>query len=172
MATTYELISSTTLESASSTVDLSSIPQSYRTLIIYISARNAGANQQETMRLQQFNGVTTNIVNRWMRANGEGGTNLSSTDNSDGVYLSQTPGASSNSGIFSNVCITIPTYTDTNYGKTLLVEAVQENEQTSAYHSITAARWNNANAISSLRFYQPSNFAIGSTFTLFGIKTS
>jgi len=172
MATSYELISQTTLSSASSTVDLSSISDKYRDLIIYISARHAGSSQQETMRLQQINGSSANLINRWMRANGEGGTNLVSTDNSDGIYLSQIPGALSNSGIFSNVCVTIPTYTDTNYGKAIFVEAVQENEQTSAFHSLTAGRWNNNSAITSLRFYAPSNFVIGSTFTLFGVTRS
>jgi hypothetical protein len=172
MASVYNLISETTLSSASSTVDLTDIPPIYRDLVIHISARTAESAQQATFRLQQINGSTANMINRWMRANGEGGTNFASTDTSDGIYLGQLPGASSNSGIFSNVGITICTYRDTNYGKTLIVEAVQENEQTSAFHSITAARWNNTSAITSLRFYTPNNFVVGSTFTLYGVGNS
>jgi hypothetical protein len=172
MASVYNLISQTTLSSASSTVDLTSIPPIYRDLVIHISARHAGSSQQETMRLQQINGSTANLINRWMRGSGEGGSNFASADATDGIYLGQVPGALSASGIFSNVGITICTYRDTNYGKTLIVEAVQENEQTEAFQSITAGRWNNTSALTSLRFYAPSNFVTGSTFTLYGVGNS
>jgi hypothetical protein len=81
-----------------------------------------------------------------------------------------TSGNSSTANTFGNALIYISNYASSN-AKSVSIEAVAENNATTARQDLNAALWNNSAAITSiaLTWEQATNFAVGSSATLYGI---
>jgi hypothetical protein len=172
MPTTYEAIATVTVGSGgASNIEFTSIPGTYTDLAIFVSGRYTGGGNQATLWISAINGSTSNLTNRWLRGSGSG--TFSSTDASGGIYVGQANGSSSTSNTFTNVFIYIPNYT-ASANKSISIDAVQENNQTEAYMSITAGLWSNTAAITSITIDPDgtNTFAQYSTATLYGIKNS
>jgi hypothetical protein len=168
MATTYTLISSSTVgSSGSSQVDFLSIPQTYTDLNVLISARNTHNNYGGFY--MRFNSNSSGYTSR--RLKGEGTTVASDTN-------LETPWEESTwtGSVFGNASIYIPNYTGSSY-KSASIDAVTENNGTSFRNTLNAFLWSNTSAITSISFSTfdagaPDKFAQYSTFYLYGISNS
>jgi hypothetical protein len=168
MANTMTLIASQTLASAVSSVTFSSIPSTYTDLQLVVSAR--GTTQYDNGGYVYYfypNGATTNLSMKYL--NGSGSAATSGSDTSAFVYMTPSDYTAST---FSNNSIYMQNYTSSNY-KYYSTDSVMENNATAANRSLQAGLWSQTTAISSLTLTTASaNFAVYSSFYLYGIKNS
>ena len=162
MATTYEPIQTTTLGTAVTTVTLSSIPATY-TDIICIVASPSGTEFGPGLRFG--NGGTVDSGSNYSNTSLLGnGTSATSSRTSSVTYIN--PYTINNS---SNNIIQILNYSNTTTYKTCLIRA---NTAASTVWA-NVGLWRSTAAIDTLYFYGGANsFAIGTTFTLYGIKAA
>jgi hypothetical protein len=171
MATTFELISSVTVGSGgAASIDFTSIPSTYTDLCIKASLRdtNAGAHIDGGLK---FNDATSNYT--WRRLLGNGASASSATGNTDPlIYAWIHNGAGSTSSTFSNIDIYIPNYAGST-NKSVSIDAVDENNGTTAYADLTAGLWANTAAITKISLITTGTlFAQYSTATLYGVKNA
>ena len=164
MPATYENIATTTLSSAASTITFSSIPNTYTDLRLV------------------FNVFVDAVSSISMRINGDTGSNYSETDlfaNGTTVFSTR---ETSQTQIWFNVASTLTSGTarfitldafsyagSTN--KTFLYE-YNGDVNTAGRIARSVALWRSTSAITSLSFICTSNFATGTTATLYGIKSA
>jgi len=170
MATTYQLISSVTVGSGgASSMDFTSIPQTYTDLLLFVTARNTGNGSGLQLR---FNGGNSNYSDRWLEGNG---ASVSSGTNGAGGtygYCGLISNSSTTSNTFANNFIYIPNYTGST-NKSYSADGVNENNATTAYQDLIAGLWSNTAAITQVTLYPSLNsFAQYSTAYLYGIKNS
>ena len=161
---TYTALATVTLASASSSVTFSSIPATYRDLVIITNQTMVSGSGYDTS----------------LRFNADSGSNYSN------IYALGTGSGSPISGVQSltfadcgfmnsfvsnpfNRIINIMDYSATDKHKTLISRASNpgSGEQVSMY----ANRWANTAAITSVQVFSGSgnSYAIGSTFSLYGV---
>ena len=172
MATTYTLISSTTLGSTTASVTFSSIPQTYTDLLLKISPRTTNTSFGETIRIRP-NNSTANGSATILRGFSTG---TSSYTYSNVLATNNSLGDTATASIFASIDVYIPNYTSSNY-KSFSSDAVSEiNNATNGRQDIIASLWSNTAAITSLVFDNdagsPFSFTANSTFYLYGIKNS
>jgi len=173
MASSRFLISSQTLGSAAATVTFSSIPSTYTDLSIKCSVRNTTTGNTVSDFWVKFNGLTGSIYSR-TQLNGDGATASSTRTANTSIdnFENMMNGNSSTSNTFSNVEIYIPSYTVAQ-NKPHSVFGAMETNATTAYLGAQANLMSNTAAISSMIFTSGSdNFAIGSSFYLYGLRSS
>jgi hypothetical protein len=167
MANTYTLIEAKTLTTTTASVTFSSIPATYTDLKIMWSGRttNSGVVSGTTLTL---NGSNTDST-RYLQGDGSAIASGSSAALNAGVSGGNTATAST----FSNGDVYIPNYTSTN-SKSFSVDAVTENNSTSAFTYLGASLSTLATAITSITIApnDASSFVQYSTFYLYGIKNS
>lgn len=162
---TYTPIATNTLGSATGSVTFSSISGSYTDLVVIINAK------------------ASNLTNSYCRVNGDSGTNYSST------FLSGTGSVASSARATNNNAINVEyqSYIDTsnfdyiarlnfmNYSNSTTYKTVLQraDNSTQAADSIVSL-WRSTSAITSIEFFLTSGrtFAVGSTFTLYGIQAA
>jgi hypothetical protein len=154
---TYIPLANITLGSAASSVTFSSISGAYRDLII--SAEAVGStSEQYLLRLNSDTGSNYSYV----QMGGDSGGAFSSSTTTTGIRVGYFAATSAR----DNAQISIMDYSATDKHKTTLVRT---NSNAAAVRAITG-RWANTAAVTSLVLTFPSgNFAIGSTFALYGI---
>jgi hypothetical protein len=158
---TYTPLATVTLGSSASSVTFSSIPATYRDLILVV------------------NGQTTGDANAQIRVNGDTGSNYS------GVVMRQD--ATSQSGTFGQFYATWNTfvgstrfvsivnfmdYSATDKHKTVLTRStyVRATAGNPLGPEAQAARWANTSAITTiLLLLSANNYAAGTTFSLYGV---
>ena len=160
---TMTLIQTTTLGTAAAAITLGSIPQSYTDLNFVFSLRSTTAVDFFVI---SFNGSGASITARFL--DGSGTVAASSTRTGDVGDVSVPSDATANT--FSNGSIYIPNYTS-SANKTWSVDSVTENNASAARQIIMAGLWSDTGAITSITLTGGSgtNFAIGSTISLYGI---
>jgi hypothetical protein len=169
MANTYELIASNTVGSGgAATVTFSGIPQTYTDLQLVCSLRNAGAGNQEFVKIS-FNSNTSGYTLKTLQGDGNA---TSSTDYSQ-PWFGYAVGADATASIFSNTQIYIPGYTLSN-NKLISVDCVPENNIVSNQMIMSANLWSNTSAITSisLTMQNAANFVQYSTAYLYGISNN
>ena len=171
MANTYTLIASSIVGSGgASTIDFTSIPSTYTDLMVVLSARST-RNLYEWDDIRQninSSGVSTSITA--VNVYGTGSATGSNTGVGTAAGIANTDNVTANS--FSSVSIYYPNYTSSN-NKSISVDAVSENNATSALAILTATLWSNTAAITSLSFSCANgNFKQYSTAYLYGISNS
>lgn len=164
MATpTYELIETTTLASAASSVTFSSITQDYRDLVLAVEV--SGQNDFEQISLR-MNGSSSAIYSEvTMGAESNGAIVSQSGTNQTAIDLTMFFLGSGQSGIFQ---ISVMDYSATDKHKSVLARyssAPREGVQA------TAGRYANTNAVNSLSLISGGQFDSGSTFALYGIAS-
>jgi hypothetical protein len=160
MATpTYDLIDSEVLASAASSVTFTSIPGTYRDLILVTEILGDGGN---ATALQRFNGDSgPNYPYVFMSGNG------TSPSSSSGAGDQQFYGSGGSSTIKGLATHQIFDYTATDKHKTVLTTRYQVS--TGAVATF-ASRWGNTASVTQIDIFPlGSNFAAGSTFYLYGI---
>lgn len=169
MANTFIPIATTTVGSGgASSIDFTSIPQTYTDLLVKISARNTSGGDQGIF--VKFNNATANRSLMYLSSDGSSSSSASGTDGYAGSISS-----SATASVFNNTEIYISNYTSSN-NKWFASDNVTENNATTSYINIIAGLWSDSSAITSITLYVGSagtwNFAQYSTATLYGIKNS
>jgi hypothetical protein len=160
---TYTPIATTTLGSAAASVTFSSISGAYTDLVLIVSSASASSASYISL---QYNGDTaTNYSVTMMRGNGStaSSTRYASTNE---IYVSV---ASINTTDFNNTIVQFENYSNTTTYKTNLTRANNASLSTDT----SVGLWRNTAAITSIKVLNTgANFAIGSTFTLYGIAAA
>lgn len=164
---TYTPLATLTLTGTDTEVVFSSIPATYRDLILVSSTRNSAYNapyNQYRIRVNSDGGANYNVVRMLGDVNGAGSASESGSVEFT-VYFSEPSSASSYAVTISQFM----DYAQTDKHKTILTRNDAPSQGiTGAY----AARWASTAAITSISIFPPPGFgawAIGSTFSLYGV---
>jgi hypothetical protein len=167
MANTLELISSTTLGSAQSSIGFTSIPGTYKSLQIRgINKSNSGG---ATVSLNmQFNSDTG--TNYGIHTLSSDGTTVSAYG--QGAYTSTLgPLSGGQANTFGAFIFDILDYASTTKNKTVLMFGGVDENTSGAYIRLASSVWVNTSAITSITMKPASNsFGAGTTFALYGIN--
>ena len=153
---TYNLIASNVLSSSVSSVTFSSIPATYRDLILVIDGIFTTANYPAF----RFNGdAGSNYPAVTMRGTGSAASSTTFTENKGGFTLDAGTKIYGIAHIFD--------YAQTDKHKTFLSRGSSPSVETMAY----CGRWANTAAITSIEIFRTltGNYNAGSTFYLYGI---
>lgn len=162
MPATYEPIATYTISSAQSSYTFSSIPSTYTDLILIADMSSGGTNAYPSVRL---NGDTASNYSRTY-INGDGGT-ASSSRNSESwwtVFGNQLAASR------TNFIMQIMNYSNTTTFKT----AVSRKNDTAGVMGATVHLWRSTAAINSVQIgtQTADTFSVGTTFTLYGVKSA
>jgi hypothetical protein len=168
MANTYKLIASYAATGSVASIDFTSIPSTYTDLVLLCSLRNAGAGNQEFVKIS-FNSNTSNYTLKTLQGDG----NATSSTSYSQPWFGFAVGVDATASIFSNTQIYIPNYTSSNY-KSISVDSLPENNITSNQMIMSGNLWSNTSAITSisLTMQNAANFVQYSTAYLYGVKNS
>jgi hypothetical protein len=166
MAENYILLERTELNTTAASVTFANIPQTgYTDLKIVVSARYASGSG---FALIDFNNLSTaNFSNRVLEGTGSSAISFVAGNTN---YAGGIVGAGDTANTFSNAEIYIPNYLS-GVAKSYSIDAVTENNGTTAYADMVAGLWNNTAAINAVRLstHSGAGFAANSTFSLYGI---
>ena len=168
MANTFIKIETITVGTAIASITFSSIPQTYTDLQLVISSRTSRASDSDGMFIT-FNAVTTGYTQKDVLGSGPAAV----SGHSSLRYIGETPGNNATASVFGNAQVYIPNYTSANY-KSYSVDAVAEDNDSSAYVSLVAGLWSNTAAITSIAISPQTgpNLNQYTTATLYGIKNT
>jgi hypothetical protein len=170
MANTFVKIATVTVGSGgSANMDFSSIPSTYTDLCLLLSSRDTYSAGDLEVFLR-FNNNSGSVYT-YRRLLGTGSTTGSATGTDTKLFLGAHPGATATSNTFGNFSIYIPNYAGST-AKSVSVDAVQENNQTTAIAYLTAGISTDTSAINRITLLPQTNFAEYSTATLYGISNS
>lgn len=155
----YHPLASVTLTSTQATVTFDNIPAGYRDLRLIV---NATGTVEINIQLK-FNGDGTNSYAQ-VNMRGFGASQIASSSTTTTSIVSNYSTGLQPSSRAVNI-YDIMDYAATDKQKSVLVQALHGDEVT-----LLAARWINTSAITSVSVPSGATFAIGSTFTLYGVK--
>ncbi len=161
---TYEPIATTTLSSATNTITFSSIPGSYTDLVLVVSST--------------YSNYTTGGENVWVRINNDSGGNYSSTYMEGGLTSGRVANgnqhtvssAGNNSPWFQVITWNFYNYSNT----TTFKSSISSLRYAPTFAQLWANLWRNTAAINRIDVIGGTSgtFAVGSTFTLYGIAAA
>ena len=159
MATTYEPIATTTLGSISSSVTFSSIPSTYTDL--YVVSIFTSASTGVSLRMQYNSDTGNNYSTTSIAGSGSAATSSRETGTTS-IYLG-----------FLNSTSPMQTRTQIqNYSNsTTFKTSLNRKDQSDTFVEGNVGLWRNTAAITQINLSGIS-FAVGSTFTLYGIKAA
>jgi hypothetical protein len=161
MTATYTPLANVTLGAAASSVTFSSIPATYRDLILVIDTTTSVTTGLVQLEL---NASTSDYSFVYMSGNGSTTASGASTGN---TFMRLNLPARTNATM-SNFIVNLLDASATNKHKTVISRFNNASTGTEAF----ANRWGNTAAITSTRVFLPSgNFNSGSTFALYGIAS-
>ena len=150
---TYVALATTTLGASAAGVTFSSIPATYRDLVLVV---NGNANTGQAVYLT-FNGDTgSNYSTVLMYGDGSTPTSFTQTDKRISAVYAEP----------NTIISQIMDYSASDKHKTVLTRTNAAGSTTFA----TAYRWSSTSAVTSLNIYVGGTFSSGSTFSLFGIE--
>jgi hypothetical protein len=156
---TYDLIDSTVLGSSAASVTFSSIPATYRDLVLVVSTIAVSASLQVEIELNDD--TATNYFQ--VRMVGDGSSATSAANSREAFTL--TPAASIFEESFMGI-LQIMDYSATDKHKTALGRGNLPAQRVIA----NASRWANTAAVNKLKIYTIANtYPAGSSFYLYGI---
>lgn len=160
MTATYTPLANVTLTASASSVTFSSIPATYRDLVVVAQVRSASGSVNLNTR---FNSDTGNNYNHiWMYGDGSSALSFSSANRAN-IQIAIGSGTTTNA---LNTITSVLDYSATNKHKSTLSRGDEP-----AFTSAGAGRWANTAAVTSVQIYNTTvdSYAIGSTFALYGI---
>lgn len=178
MATTYQLIASTTVGSGgASYIEFTSIPNTYTDLKLSLMTRQTGTG--DTQPALQFNGITSNQysykdIYQYASGGGNGiyaGSGVNVNSGAYGIFAGTTTNSNYTSNAFASYDIYIPNYLSNNY-KIVSIDNCPETNSQDNFMNLIAGIWNNTNAITSIKILPYANYVQYSTAYLYGIKNS
>jgi len=162
---TYTPLATITLTSTDSSIVFTSIPATYRDLVLVCQAR--GTITTFTNVQMRFNSDTgSNYSTVAMFGTGSGG-GISYSETATNITAEQIARSNDTSGVFTPITIQIMDYSATDKHKTVLT---RNSSTVSAAVAALASRWASTSAITSITLYPyGGSFEIGSTFSLYGV---
>lgn len=156
---TYIPIANTTLSTTNTTITFSSIPATYRDLILIVNTSTGGALAAR-LRFNGDAGANYGCVS--MRGNGSATVSGLGNSNSN-VFLNYNfdIGANTTGLLISNIM----DYSTTNTWKTVLNRSGATSNGTEANANV----WRNTAAINSVQVFCDGTFAVGTSFALYGV---
>ena len=167
MPNTFTKIQTVTVGSGgASSIQFTSIPQTYTDLYILISCRTNRADVKDYIAIRP-NGSTTSDTSKTLSGDGSSAT----SDVESTVILVTTTGGSATASIFGNAEFYLPNYTSTSIQKSLSMNGVGENNATESRIQNSNGLWSSTSAITSIDLvpYIGTLFSQYSTATLYGI---
>jgi hypothetical protein len=162
---TYTPLAIVTLGSSATSVTFSSIPATYRDLVLVCNWQNSGSGSASRL---QLNGDTgSNYFGVWMTGNGTSAISSSETSQTSARIAGAAVGPANT---YSNIAILqFLDYSATDKHKTVISRYGSTATETQA----TASRYASTSAITSIRFFDilGQTFQTGSTFNLYGIAS-
>jgi len=169
MANTYVKIASVTVGAGgASSIDFTSIPQTYTDLCVKVSSRDTYAAAFLDV-FMQLDGVTSSVYT-YRRVLGNGTVASSATGTDIKLPVSIHNGSTSTASTFTSWEVYIPNYTNTGINKSSSTDMVSENNATLSYAALYGGIMAANNAVNSIKFLPQTSFAQYSTATLYGIK--
>ena len=167
MPNTHLLIQTITVDTATATMDFTSIPQTYTDLKLLVSGRVTQSGGTDL--LIDFNGSTTGFTRKIIYSD-DYSTISGYTDSARSFGI--VGGSSYTANVFSINEIYIPNYTGSN-NKVASGMSHTENNATAANFQITGHTWNNTAAITRVTVnVSGTTFVQHTTASLYGIKNS
>lgn len=173
MTTTYTYINKVQLASPASSITFSSIPATFKDLVIRFNARSDAAFSNQQLQ-HRFNGDSASNY-WWMLARGTGGdasTNFGPSNTANGyggLYIAD----SQTANFFATGEFYICDYTIASGKITSYYQTVSSNDNNPSYMNYTANIYSASAPISSIQLFTPGqNFMARSTFYLYGISNS
>jgi hypothetical protein len=172
MPATYTLISSVTVGSGgAANIEFTSIPTTYTDLLVKTSTRTVGTSARFESIYLQFNSNASSYSYRMLQGSGSAASSGSASSRPE-LYLGETTQSIATASTFNNAEIYIPNYLSSN-NKSVSVDNVQEDNQTTAYLFFFGGLWGNSASITSIKLITASsNFAQHSTAYLYGISNA
>lgn len=166
MARTYEPIATQTVTSAVGTVTFSSIPQTYTDLVLVSSRQQASAARLYL----RFNGNTSSLYSDvWI--SGEGASAFSGKDSGQSAISIGGIWNGSTTTTWATNITHIMNYTNTTTFKSTLTKDANDKGSSGTIEAMIGM-YRSTSAITAVNVVGGSNFAVGSTFTLYGIKAA
>lgn len=157
---TYDLLASSVLSSSASSVTFSSIPATYRDLVLVAEMKSTSGTATVLLRV---NGSSTGYNTVVMAGSGSVSSSTSASNGAETVLMWNS-GPTTTTALLS--VAQFLDYSATDKHKSILIRANQAN----GFVEALAARWANTAAINEIQAYtSPNAFASGSTFYLYGI---
>ena len=173
MANTFQLIASTTLSSAASSITFSSIASTWTDLCIKYSTRTSRSVFVEAIYLE-FNGSGgTAYSDRLLFGTGAAAFSNSSSSQANINNAGVTAGNTATANIFGSGEIYIPNYAGSN-NKSTSADSTGENNATDSYMYLNAGLWADTAAITQIKLVpvNGNNFQQYSTAYLYGVKNA
>jgi hypothetical protein len=168
MAKTFEPIATQTASGLTSQYTFSSISGAYTDLFVVINFPTAVASAGALFAQVGNGSVDTgsNYSLTYLYGEGTSATSSRISNSSNGMRLT----LATDTTTYANYMTTINfmNYANTTTYKTAISRASQAQSAAEAVVNL----WRSTAAINTIKFYQTSNFASGSTFTLYGIKAA
>jgi hypothetical protein len=167
MPSTYTPIATTTLSSTQTTVTFSSIAGTYTDLVLVAVMKTTGANFQPILRYNSDSGSNYSSTTVWGNGSSAGSNRHT---NQNGIYANPGSGIGT-AGEFMPWIINIMNYANTTTNKT----SVERFNNTPSVVNAGVGLWRNTAAITSVSLVAEAgsnDFQIGSTFTLYGVKSA
>lgn len=170
-----ELISRTVLAASAATVDLTSIPQTYETLVLFVVGRTDGATSPDKVGVR-YNGDATganyasNYVGSFAGPNARDGNNGSATY----AIIGEIPGsAAAATDAAAAVRMELPGYSRTVFRKRGFTQAGSRYDAAAGNQIVSASthEWMSTAAVSQVTVLpNAGNFVIGTVVALYGLK--
>jgi hypothetical protein len=166
---TMTLIETKTLGASAASIEFTSIPQDGTDLLLVYSLRDTSVSGSSTANGvdAKINGTTSNFSFRRLLGNGSA---VSSATGDFEAGFGITNNSSGTSNTFSSGAIYFPNYSGST-PKSYSLDAVNENNGTSALIAILAGLWNDTSAITSITISPNggNSFVSGTTASLYKI---
>jgi hypothetical protein len=172
----YDLISTTVLGSASSSVVFSSLgtySSTYKHLQLRFTARSTRSNAISTLALRINGSSATTYADHALKGDGSAVASSAASSNNSTVISRNYPGASASASIFGAGVIDLLDPYAAGKNKTLrtLFGAFGANTTAGRTIELHSGAWFDTASVTSIEFLEPlSLFAAGSRFSLYGIK--
>lgn len=165
----YKIASVEVGSAGASSINFASIPQGYTDLIVKLSLRGSDANNYVNSRVS-FNGSTSGYTSKLLYGLGSGApASLNNSVTTAIDFSSYGTGSIATSNTFGNTEVYIPNYA-ASINKSVSIDAVSENNATTAIAALTAGLWSNTAAINQVTITPAvGTYVQYTTATLYGI---
>jgi len=169
MPATYEPIATTTLSTTATTVSFTSISGAYTDLVLVANVQRAttAENPSLTLRFNSDTGTNYSMTNLLGNGSSASSSRQSTQNMMNFSYFSMASAANT----FSTYILNVMSYSNSTTYKTVVGRSGDAGAGTQA----TVGLWRSTSAITSIIVTNdgsPTNFASGSTFTLYGIQAA
>jgi hypothetical protein len=161
---TYDLIASTTLTSASTSITFSTIPTKYQDIKLVASIIGDGVGKANQIF---FNSDTTGTNYKTTRVFSTYSVNTGDRVTNNGILGGWTTDGSKQDKVGYLIVADIFSYNNSSIKKSVIARVT---DPAGRYYGMTVGFWTSTNAITNIEYRTASNMPIGSTVSIYGIE--